>query len=102
MPATGYTGSLIVKYLAQHPEKSKFSLGIAARSKSKLANLKQKLSLPSSVEEFYVDVTKQNEVNQVVQAAKVIINAVGPYWTWGTPVLACVQQAFGGDEVVLT
>lgn len=102
MTATGYTGSLIVKYLAQHPEKSKFSLGIAARSKSKLANLKQKLSLPSSVEEFYVDVTKQNEVNQVVQAAKVIINAVGPYWTWGTPVLACVQRAFGGDEVVLT
>ena len=87
----GFTGQLIVRYLNQHPEKSKFTLGIAARSKGKIEELKQKLNLPDSVQQFYVDVTKQHEIDEAVQAAKVVINAVGPYWTWGTPVLRLVS-----------
>jgi short subunit dehydrogenase-like uncharacterized protein len=88
---TGFTGQLIVRYLNQHPEKAKFTLGIAARSKSKIDELKQKLNLPDSVQQYYVDVTKQHEVDEVVGVAKVVINAVGPYWTWGTPVLRSVS-----------
>lgn len=40
-----------------------------------------------------VDVTNVNDVDRVVQRARVIINAVGPYWRWGTPVVkACVRH----------
>ncbi|KAI0686268.1 Saccharopine dehydrogenase-domain-containing protein [Cytidiella melzeri] len=99
--ATGFTGQLIVKYFSQHPERSEFTLGVAARSKSKLGELKQKLGLPDSVQQFCVDVTKQHEVDEVVQIARVVINAVGPYWTCGTPVLkACAH--FGRHYVDLS
>ncbi|KAI6099936.1 hypothetical protein EDD16DRAFT_1657074 [Pisolithus croceorrhizus] len=57
--ATGYTGRLITRYLAAHPQRETFTFGIAARS----------------------------EKNSVV------INAVGPFWRWGTSVVrACVRH----------
>ncbi|PSS06495.1 hypothetical protein PHLCEN_2v3697 [Hermanssonia centrifuga] len=91
--ATGYTGRLIARYLNAHPERSSFTFGIAGRSKSKLASLKQELNLGDSVQVFHVDVTKQSDVDEVVKATKVVINTVGPYWRWGTPVVkACAEQ----------
>lgn len=84
----GFTGELIVRYLLQHPERSKFTLGIAARSKSKLDALKRKLNVSESdVQTFYVDVTNSRDVEEAVRASAVVINAVGPYWRWGTPVV---------------
>ena len=91
MRPPGYTGQLITQYLAAHPQRSSFTLGVAARSKSKLAQTKQKLGLDDSVKEFYVDVTKVEEVDDIVRQSKVVINAVGPYWRWGTPVVRCVM-----------
>jgi short subunit dehydrogenase-like uncharacterized protein len=49
--------------------------------------VKKKLQLDDSVREFCVDVTKPEEVDQVVRSVKVVINTVGPYWRWGTPVV---------------
>ncbi|KAI0821295.1 Saccharopine dehydrogenase-domain-containing protein [Irpex lacteus] len=99
--ATGYTGHLIVKYLSTHPDKSLFTLGIAARSKPKLDALRKKLSLPDSVQQYYVDVTDQGQVDELVQVAGVVVNAVGPYWTFGTPVLAACAR-LGKHYVDLT
>ncbi|EKM53778.1 uncharacterized protein PHACADRAFT_260290, partial [Phanerochaete carnosa HHB-10118-sp] len=91
--ATGCTGQLIAQYLASHPQRHSFTLGLAARSKSRLADLKKKLSLGNDVKEFYVDVANSEEVDSVVQRAKVVINAVGPFWRWGTPVVrACARH----------
>ena len=36
---------------------------------------------------YYADVTNRDEVEAVVDEARVVINAVGPYWRWGTPVV---------------
>lgn len=83
----GYTGQLITQYLANHPERSSFTLGITARSQNKLVEIKKKLRLDDSVREFVVDVTKFDELDHVVQQVKVVINAVGPFWRWGTPVV---------------
>lgn len=84
----GYTGRLITTYLHEHPERSSFTLGIAARSKAKLNDLKKSLKLDDSVETFYVDVTKPDSVEEVVKQAKVVINTIGPFWYWGEPVVA--------------
>lgn len=86
----GYTGQFIVKYLAHHPDRSQFSLAIAGRSQSKLADLARKLDLPHTVQQLHVDIADQRSVDDAVNAATVVINAVGPYWTWGKPVLGYV------------
>lgn len=39
-----------------------------------------------------MDVTKPDDIESVVQETKVVINTIGPYGRWGTPVVqACVR-----------
>ena len=87
--ATGYTGRLITRYLASHPQflAGHFSFSLAGRSQPKLQTLVQELSLPPKINIIQLDVTDYNAVDSVVKTATVIINTVGPYWTWGTPVV---------------
>jgi len=68
-------------------------LAIAARSKSKLDDLVSELCLDDTVQVVQVDVTNFNELEEAVKLTKVVINTVGPYWRWGTPVVkACVRH----------
>lgn len=83
--ATGFTGVLIVRYLAAHPQRQHFSLAIGGRNLKKLQEVVRKLKLASDVKLVEVDVTKDDEVEQVVKGARVVINAIGPYWLYGTP-----------------
>ena len=85
----GYTGRLVTEYLYAHPERSRFTLGICARSEEKVVALKTELHLDDSVKVFYADVTKREEVEGVVKQAKVVIAAVGPFWKYGTPLARC-------------
>jgi len=85
--ATGFTGVLITRYLAAHPQRSHFTLAIGARSTQKLGKLVEELNLPSSVKLVHVDVTRAHEVETAVRGSRVVINTVGPYWLWGTPVV---------------
>jgi short subunit dehydrogenase-like uncharacterized protein len=83
----GFTGRLITKYLFAHPQRKAFTFGIAARSTSKLDALKAELGLDDSVKVVQVDVCKFDQVEAAVKETRVVINAVGPYWRWGTPVV---------------
>jgi len=89
--ATGFTGRLITKYLEHHPERPSFTLGAAARSKTKLQELKRTLALGDNVQLLQVDVTQTAQVEEVVKSATIIINAIGPYWLWGEAVVKCVH-----------
>ncbi|KIJ67410.1 hypothetical protein HYDPIDRAFT_108169 [Hydnomerulius pinastri MD-312] len=92
--ATGYTGRLIARYLATHPQRGSFTFGLAARSDSKLkALVHENCDLLIDVPLFVVDVTSSDAVDKAVQQTRVVINTVGPYWRWGTPVVqACVRN----------
>ncbi|KAI0076364.1 NAD(P)-binding protein [Panus rudis PR-1116 ss-1] len=91
--ATGFTGKLITKYLFEHPEKSKFSFAIAGRSKSKLEELKRTLRLDDSVRVIQVDVSSKTQLDEVIKQAKVVINTVGPFYLYSTPVVeACARN----------
>ncbi|KAF8840367.1 NAD(P)-binding protein [Paxillus ammoniavirescens] len=92
--ATGYTGRLITRYLATHPQRPAFTFALAARSDSKLKALVHEYSKSlADVPIFVVDVANHDELDTVVQRARVVINTVGPYWRWGTPVVqACVRH----------
>lgn len=99
--ATGFTGRLVAKQLNEHRDRSKFTFSLAARSKSKLDALVKEFDLSAQIPLIYVDVTKENEVEEAVKTAKVVINTVGPYWRWGTPVVrACLR--YGVHYVDLT
>jgi short subunit dehydrogenase-like uncharacterized protein len=67
---------------------SKFTFAVAARSQSKLDDLVAELSLDNSVPVILVDVIKPEQVDAAVNDVKVVINTVGPYLRWGTPVVA--------------
>ncbi|KAF9050022.1 saccharopine dehydrogenase [Panaeolus papilionaceus] len=92
--ATGYTGRLITKYLANHPQKAHFSLALGARTASKLRTVAEECGLQNSVKLISVDVTNPEDVENAVKQTRVVINTVGPYWTWGTPVVqACIRNS---------
>jgi short subunit dehydrogenase-like uncharacterized protein len=87
----GFTGKLVTRYLYAHPRfRSQFSFAVGARSPKKLDELAEELSLDKEVKRVQVDVTENNSLLPAVQASKVVINTVGPYWKWGTPVVRCV------------
>jgi len=89
--STGYTGKLIVKYLASHPERANFKLGVSARSRAKGDALLKSLSVdPSHATVFEVDTSNVSQIEAAVAASKVVINAVGPFWLYSTPVIKCV------------
>jgi len=93
--ATGFTGQYITRYLAAHPQfkQGLFSFSIAARSQSKLHTLVQQLSLPPTINTIQVDITDEANLEKLVRGTTVIINAVGPYWSWGSPVVrACARN----------
>ncbi|KAF9222364.1 NAD(P)-binding protein [Gyrodon lividus] len=92
--ATGYTGRLITRYLATHPQRPAFTFALAARSDSKLKALVHEYSKSlADIPIFVVDVTNNDEVDRAVQRVRVVINTVGPYWRWGKPVVqACVRH----------
>lgn len=92
--ATGYTGRLITRYLATHPQRGTFTFGIAARSEQKFETLRDELGdALLHVPTFVVDVANFDDIERAVQQARVVINAVGPYWRWGTSVVrACVRH----------
>ncbi|KAI0645103.1 Saccharopine dehydrogenase-domain-containing protein [Trametes meyenii] len=88
--ATGFTGRLITRYLYNHPQRASFSLAIGVRSKSKGEALQQSLGLDESVKLVQLDVTRYDQIDAAVKDSKVVINAVGPFWRWGTNVVrAC-------------
>ena len=92
--ATGFTGQYITRYLAAHPQfkQGHFSFSIAARSQSKLHTLVQQLSLPPTINAIQVDITDDADLEKLVRGTRVIINAVGPFWLWGSPVVRCVAD----------
>lgn len=92
--ATGFTGKLITKYLASHPEKSSFKLGISVRTKAKGDALLAQLALaPDSVTIIELDVADSTLLNASIARTKVIINTVGPFWKYSTPVITFVASA---------
>jgi len=92
--ATGFTGRLIARYLVTHPQRGRFTWAIAARSRSKLKALDEELALSPDVELVELDVTNETDVERVVKTARVVINTVGPFHRYGTPVIrACVRNA---------
>ncbi|KAF8913286.1 Saccharopine dehydrogenase-domain-containing protein, partial [Mucidula mucida] len=90
---TGITGRQTIKYLQNHPDRDTFTFSIAGRSEEKLKALVSELSLPDDVNVLIVDVKNDEQIEAAVKTAKVVLNTVGPFWLYGSPVVAaCVRN----------
>ena len=93
--ATGYTGKLIAEHVAQ-TFPTNLTWALAGRSASKLEAVASELKQlhpdrkPPAVYEVNL---KKDELTRLAQQTAVLINAVGPYHIYSTPVVeACAEE----------
>jgi saccharopine dehydrogenase (NAD+, L-glutamate forming) len=102
--ATGFTGRLTAEYLARHaPEGLRW--GIAGRNETKLEGVREHLTgiVPdvADLPLITADVTDDVSLKDVANRARVVITTVGPYLSYGEPLVAACAEA-GTDYVDLT
>jgi short subunit dehydrogenase-like uncharacterized protein len=96
--ASGFTGGLTAEYLAEHaPADTRWAL--AGRNRAKLEALRDRLGVDLPV--LIADVNDAAGLQKVAAAARVVITTVGPYITYGEPLVAACAEA-GTDYVDLT
>jgi len=96
--ATGYTGALTAEYLAKHAGEG-VRWALAGRNRAKLDALSERLGI--DVPLLHADVNDEASLRSVAEAARVVITTVGPYVTYGEPLVAACAAA-GTDYVDLT
>ncbi|GAB3761103.1 short subunit dehydrogenase-like uncharacterized protein [Nocardioides ginsengisegetis] len=102
--ATGFTGQLTAEYLARHaPDGLRWAL--AGRSPEKLERVRDRLADIDPelklLELLHADVADPASLADVAGRARVVITTVGPYITFGEPLVAACAEA-GTDYVDLT
>jgi short subunit dehydrogenase-like uncharacterized protein len=100
--ATGFTGALAARYLAEHAPKGT-SWAIAGRNAKKLEAVRRSLEgtacPPSAVLE--ADASNDESLEKVARASRVIATTVGPYELHGFPVVRAAVRG-GADYVDIT
>ena len=96
--ASGFTGALTAEYLAGHAGDG-LRWALAGRNRAKLEALSQRLGV--DVPLLHADVTDEASLRAVAESARVVITTVGPYVTYGEPLVAACAAA-GTDYVDLT
>ncbi|MBB6627240.1 saccharopine dehydrogenase NADP-binding domain-containing protein [Nocardioides sp. KIGAM211] len=102
--ATGFTGALTAEYLARHAP-SGLRWALAGRSPDKLARVRDQLAAIdpalADLELLHAEVGDPASLADVASRARVVITTVGPYLTYGEPLVAACADA-GTDYVDLT
>ncbi|KAL3658451.1 hypothetical protein V7S43_016584 [Phytophthora oleae] len=105
--ATGFTGSLVARYLAAEQESapsnpSAVKWAVAARSEAKLAQVKQQLKeklpevkpeLIDAIPVVLADSSNEESLVKMVRQTKVVVSLVGPYKLYGELLVkACAEN----------
>jgi short subunit dehydrogenase-like uncharacterized protein len=102
--ATGFTGGLTADYLARHaPDGLRW--GLAGRNQAKLEDVRRRLAevdpALADLPLLHADVEDADSLADVAGRARVVITTVGPYLTYGEPLVAACAAA-GTDYLDLT
>jgi len=102
--ATGFTGALTAEYLARNgPEGLRWAL--AGRNRDKLERVRDDLAgidpALADLELLIADVSDAAALADIAARTRVVITTVGPYLTYGEPLVAACADA-GTDYVDLT
>ncbi len=101
--ATGFVGTLLCQYLAEHLRgQNKICWAAAGRSQQKLSKLAASLGTSGgNLPLLTADVTNASSLTHLCSKTRVLISTVGPYALYGEPVVkACVEA--GTDYCDLT
>lgn len=103
--ATGFTGSLVAQYLAEHPQAPK--VAFAGRNAQKLRNVRDKLTGVSkerieSIGLMEASAGDEASLRRLAESAHVVINTVGPFGLLGGFEVARAVAEVGGGYVDLT
>lgn len=102
--ATGFTGRLTAEYLARHAPKD-LRWALAGRNQEKLARVRSRLAAiderHEKLELLHADVTQEDSVRALAEQTRSVITTVGPYLTYGEPLVAACAQS-GTDYLDLT
>ena len=87
--ATGFTGSLVAKYLATR-ENVKWAM--AGRNTDKIQAVRKNIGNIDDVEIVEANSSNYDSILAMAQRCKVVLTTVGPYLKYGEPVVrACVE-----------
>ncbi|MFQ3283694.1 MAG: short subunit dehydrogenase-like uncharacterized protein [Natronomonas sp.] len=103
--ATGVAGRLVADYLTEQYSPSELSIALGGRDKPRLGELEATLvNRRSAWEEIPIvigDATEPESLRRIAETTRVVCTTVGPYTTYGTPLVeACI--AAGTDYCDLT
>lgn len=94
--ATGFTGGLVVKYLAQNTDSTQMKWAIAGRDLNKLFKVKNSIVAEhpdlSSLGVIVASNEDEKSLERLAQSTKVVITTAGPYLKYGEQVVkSCVE-----------
>jgi short subunit dehydrogenase-like uncharacterized protein len=99
--ATGFTGQLVVEYLAEHYKgDAGLKWAMAGRSKDKLAAVRDAVRAPADTPLIVADSSDVASLKAMVGQARCVISTVGPYQLYGNDLIAACVEA-GTDYVDL-
>ncbi len=99
--ATGFTGRLVVEYLAQHyPNGSPLRWAMGGRSAGKLAAVRDEVGAPADTPLVVTDSADPASLNALMAQTRLVLTTVGPYQLYGNELVAACA-ASGVDYVDL-
>ncbi|MFZ5637573.1 MAG: saccharopine dehydrogenase family protein [Pseudomonadota bacterium] len=99
--ATGFTGRLVAEYLdATYGVGGDVRWAMAGRSATKLAEVRDALGIDAALPLLVADAADPAALSDLVKQARVVLTTVGPYQTYGEPLIRACAAA-GTDYVDL-
>lgn len=100
--ATGFTGKLVVEYMAKtYPAGSGVAWAMAGRSAEKLAAVRDEMGAPAETPLIVADAGDAASLKAMAEQATCVLTTVGPYTHYGEPLVAACAEA-GADYVDLS
>jgi short subunit dehydrogenase-like uncharacterized protein len=91
--ATGFTGKLIIDYLATNEEAKSVKWGVSGRDVNKIRGVLSKHQLQDKIPIIKASIDNQKSLNELCAQTRVLVNVVGPFAKYGEPVVkACLES----------
>jgi len=99
--ASGFTGRLVAEYLNAKYSPAELNWAMAGRSLDKLSAVRNEMGISADIPLIQADAGDAKSLADMAAQAKAIITTVGPYQSYGEPLVkACVEA--GTDYVDLS
>ena len=89
--ATGYTGQVVLDYMAEHYQQTNLKWAVGGRNRDKLAALSQNLD-NAELNIIEAEAHDPSAMKDLVQRTRVVLTTVGPYARYGSELVAACAK----------